>query len=67
MKLKILKIEQITLTASKLKGTNVINKWKYFCIYGFNKDELLEKYKYIITRDDGYTANNAVNDLVKIF
>ena len=58
--------EQITLTASKLKGTNsvTINE-NIFAYMDSIKDELLAKnIKYIITRDDGYTANNAVNDLV---
>ena len=57
---------QITLTASKLKGTNsvTINE-NIFAYMDSIKDELLAKnIKYIITRDDGYTANNAVNDLV---
>uniref|UniRef100_UPI004048D467 efflux RND transporter permease subunit n=1 Tax=Aliarcobacter sp. TaxID=2321116 RepID=UPI004048D467 len=59
-------LEQITLTASKLKGTNsvTINE-NIFSYMDSIKDELLEKnIKYIITRDDGYTANNAVNSLV---
>ena len=57
---------QITLTASKLKSTNsvTINE-NIFAYMNSIKDELLAKnIKYIITRDDGYTANNAVNDLV---
>ncbi|WP_368030418.1 efflux RND transporter permease subunit [Arcobacter sp. s6] len=57
---------QITLTASKLKGANsvTINE-NIFAYMDSIKDELLAKnIKYIITRDDGYTANNAVNDLV---
>ena len=59
-------LEQITLTASKLKGANsvTINE-NIFSYMDSIKDELLEKnIKYIITRDDGYTANNAVNSLV---
>ena len=57
---------QITLTASKLRSTNSVtineNIFKYMDSI---KEELLQKnIKYIITRDDGYTANNAVNDLV---
>jgi multidrug efflux pump subunit AcrB len=58
--------EQITLTASKLKGSNsvTINK-EIFAYMDSIKDELLAKnIRYIITRDDGHTANNAVNDLV---
>jgi multidrug efflux pump subunit AcrB len=59
-------LNQITLTASKLKSTNsvTINE-NIFEYMNSIKDELLAKnIKYIITRDDGYTANNAVNDLV---
>jgi len=57
---------QITLSASKLKGGNsvTINK-EIFAYMDSIKDELLAKnIKYTITRDDGYTANNAVNELV---
>ena len=60
-------INQLTLTASKLKGSNsvTINK-EIFAYMESIKDELLAKnIKYVITRDDGYTANNAVNSLVK--
>jgi multidrug efflux pump subunit AcrB len=59
-------LEQVTLTVSKLKGSNsvVINE-KIFEYMDSIKDELLSKHiKYTITRDDGYTANNAVNSLV---
>ena len=59
-------LNQITLTASKLKGANsvTINK-NIFEYMNSIKDELLVKnIKYVITRDDGYTANNAVNSLV---
>ncbi|WP_419677527.1 efflux RND transporter permease subunit [Aliarcobacter lanthieri] len=58
---------QITITASKLKGANsvTINE-EIFAYMQTLKDDLLEKnIKYSITRDDGYTANNAVNALVK--
>ena len=57
---------QITLSASKLKGTNsvTINE-EIFTYMNSIKDELLAKnIKYTITRDDGYTANKAVNSLV---
>lgn len=57
---------QVTLSASKLKGANsvTINK-EIFSYMDSIKDELLAKnIKYIITRDDGYTANKAVNELV---
>ena len=58
---------QITLMASKLKGANsvTINEEIYEFLES-KKDELLEKnIRFTITRDDGYTANNAVNALVK--
>ncbi len=59
-------IEQTTLTISKLKGANtvVINN-KIFEYLDSIKDDL-EKANigYVITRDDGYTANHAVNELV---
>lgn len=57
---------QITLSASKLKGANsvTINE-EIFTYMDSIKDELLAKnIKYTITRDDGYMANNAVNKLV---
>ena len=59
-------IEQVTLTISKLKGANtvVINN-KIFDYLQSIKDNLEEKnIGFIITRDDGYTANHAVNELV---
>ena len=59
-------LSQITLTASKLKGANSVSiNENIFTYMDSIKEELLAKnIKYIITRDDGYTANNAVNDLV---
>lgn len=57
---------QITLSASKLKGANsvTINE-EIFAYMNSIKEELLAKnIKYTITRDDGYMANNAVNKLV---
>ena len=57
---------QVTLTVSKLKGANtvVINK-QIFAYLDSIKDKLeKENIGYIITRDDGYTANHAVNELV---
>ena len=57
---------QITLSASKLKGANsvTINE-EIFAYINSIKEELLAKnIKYTITRDDGYMANNAVNKLV---
>ena len=59
-------MEQITVTISKLKGANtvVINN-KIFAYLDSIKDELSKQnIGYIITRDDGYTANHAVNELV---
>ena len=59
-------IEQVTLTISKLQGANtvVINN-KIFGYLESIQDELIEDgIGYIITRDDGYTANHAVNELV---
>lgn len=60
-------ISQVTLTISKLKGTNsvTINE-KVFSFMQEQKEEFAKKgIKYVITRDDGYTANNAVNSLVQ--
>ena len=60
-------INQLTMTVSKLKGANsvVINE-RIFEYMDSIKDKLLEKnIAYTITRDDGYTANNAVNSLVQ--
>ncbi len=57
---------QITLAVSKRKGTNVVNITTDIA-------DLMEELKpkldaldigYIITRDDGYTANHSVNELV---
>ncbi len=60
-------IQQVTMTISKLKGSNsVIINEAIFEYMNSIKDELLGKnIKYTITRDDGYTANNAVNSLVQ--
>jgi multidrug efflux pump subunit AcrB len=58
---------QITLMASKLKGANsvVINE-QIFEYLDSIKQSLQEKnILFTITRDDGYTANNAVNALIK--
>jgi multidrug efflux pump subunit AcrB len=59
-------INQVTLTVSKLKGTNsVIINEKIFGYMDSIKEGLLAKnIAYTVTRDDGYTANNAVNSLV---
>ena len=60
-------IQQLTLTISKLKGANsvTINE-KIFDYINSIKPSLEKKnIKLVITRDDGYTANNAVNSLVQ--
>jgi multidrug efflux pump subunit AcrB len=59
-------IEQITLTVSKLKGANtvVINNKIFEYLDTIKKDLEKNNIGYIITRDDGYTANHAVNELV---
>lgn len=59
--------KQITLMASKLKGSNsVIINQEIFSFMKNIKEELLAKnIRYTITRDDGYTANNAVNSLIQ--
>ena len=59
-------IEQVTLTISKLKGANtVVISNKIFEYLETIKDDLIESdIGYVITRDDGYTANHAVNELV---
>ena len=58
--------EQVTLTVSKLQGTNAV-------VIADEVKEELEKYKeeinkvgisYIITRNDGHRADDAVNELV---
>ncbi len=60
-------IEQLTLTISKLKGANSVtineNIFKY--IDSIKQDLENKNIKFVITRDDGYTANNAVNSLVQ--
>jgi multidrug efflux pump subunit AcrB len=58
--------EQITLTISKLKGANsvTINKSIFSYLESIKDDLEKEHIGYVITRDDGFTANNAVNSLV---
>jgi multidrug efflux pump subunit AcrB len=59
-------IYQTTMTISKLKGANtvVINN-KIFAYLDSIKENLEKSgISYVITRDDGYTANHAVNELV---
>ena len=64
---KDLALQQLTLTISKLKGTNSVSiNEKIFEYVDSIKPQLEEKnIKFVITRDDGYTANNAVNSLVQ--
>ncbi len=60
-------IEQLTLTISKLKGANsvTINEDIFKYIDSIKQDLELKNIKFVVTRDDGYTANNAVNSLVQ--
>ncbi len=60
-------LEQVTLSVSKLKGANSVSITKeVFSYMNSIKEDLQNKgIKYVITRDDGYTANNAVNSLVQ--
>ena len=57
---------QITLSASKLKGTNsvTINEEIFKYMDSIKENLLAKNIKYTITRDDGYTADKAVNSLV---
>ncbi|MGB5866259.1 MAG: efflux RND transporter permease subunit [Arcobacteraceae bacterium] len=59
-------IEQLTLTISKLKGANtvVINNAIFKYLESIKDDLIKQDIGYVITRDDGYTANHAVNELV---
>lgn len=59
-------IDQVTLTVSKLKGGNTVTiNDEIFSYLDEIKDDLeTQNIGYIITRDDGYTANHAVNELV---
>jgi multidrug efflux pump subunit AcrB len=59
-------IKQATMTISKLKGANTVQINEKIFAYLDSVKPLLEKEKigYQITRDDGYTANHAVNELV---
>lgn len=64
---KFEELQQTTMMISKLKGANsVIINEKVFEYMDSIKDSLEQKHiAYTITRDDGYTANNAVNSLVQ--
>jgi len=59
-------IDQVTLTISKLKGANtvVINNEIFTYLESIKEQLINDDIGYIITRDDGYTANHAVNELV---
>ena len=59
-------IEQVTLTVSKLQGANtvVINNKIFEYLESIKDDLIKDDIGYVITRDDGYTANHAVNELV---
>lgn len=57
---------QTTMTISKLKGANTvkINEKIFAYLESVKPDLEKEKIGFVITRDDGYTANHAVNELV---
>ena len=59
-------IEQITLTVSKLKGTNAVHVTQDVLKYLESKQDLLNAgdVGYIITRNYGVRANEAVNELI---
>jgi len=64
--LKQKEMPQVTMTISKLKGANTVLINKSIFAYLDTIKDNLEKNNigYIVTRDDGYTANHAVNELV---
>ena len=55
--------------ASKLKGANsvVINEANFEYLDSIKQSLQEKNILFTITRDDGYTANNAVNALIKIY
>lgn len=59
-------IRQTTMTISKLKGSNTVTINNAVFEYLDGIKESLEKNNigYVVTRDDGYTADHAVNSLV---
>jgi multidrug efflux pump subunit AcrB len=59
-------IPQTTISITKKRGANVVDVTEdVFALMDSIKPELdKEKIGYIITRDDGYTANHSVNELV---
>ena len=58
--------EQVTMTVSKLKGTNAVVIVKNVLKYLHTKDRMLQNLKvgYIVTRDYGKRADEAVNELM---
>ena len=62
----ILQKPQTTLSISKKRGANVVNVNKeVFALMESLKPQLIKQgVGYIITRDDGYTADHSVNELV---
>ena len=60
-------IKQITMSISKLNGSNsvIINKNIFKYMNSIKEDLNKKDIAFTITRDDGYTANNAVNSLVQ--
>ncbi len=63
---KIYKRPQTTLTLSKKRGANVVevNKAVFSLMESLRPELSKEGIGFIITRDDGYTANHSVNELV---
>ena len=59
-------IPQVTMTISKLKGANTVTISQKLVDFLESKKEELKKagIGYVLTRNDGYTANHAVNELV---
>jgi len=59
-------IPQVTMTISKLKGANTVTISKHLVEFLESKKDELKKagIGYVLTRNDGYTANHAVNELV---
>ncbi len=63
---EILKRQQTTLSITKKRGANVVdvNKEVFALMESLKPKLITEGIGYIITRDDGYTANHSVNELV---
>jgi multidrug efflux pump subunit AcrB len=59
-------IPQVTMTISKLKGANTvtINKAVFEYLDTIKHELASHNIGFVITRNDGYTANHAVNELV---